>query len=222
MDTFGIIDALDFEATTMFKKYRKASFLGAIAACCFLFLACGSGDDSKGTAPTITTQPAGQIVTYGQSATFTVAATGTAPLHYQWQIGATKVGSDSASLSIPSAKTTDAGSYTVTVSNNAGNSTSSPATLVVNTAKIAGENTPGVVLQSPSRSRGGKNNDHNYRGFGTAAARRARHHFRQESNMVANRRACVPSGQCRQKPARCRQSGTTAAVRREIAPPIAL
>ncbi|HXN54192.1 MAG TPA: carboxypeptidase regulatory-like domain-containing protein, partial [Candidatus Acidoferrum sp.] len=36
-------------------------------------------------APTITIQPANQTVTSGQTATFTVAATGTAPLSYQWQ-----------------------------------------------------------------------------------------------------------------------------------------
>src|ERR1700722_7796125 len=36
-------------------------------------------------APTITAQPANQTVTAGQTATFTVAATGTAPLSYQWQ-----------------------------------------------------------------------------------------------------------------------------------------
>src|SRR5205823_7955964 len=36
-------------------------------------------------APTITTQPANQTVTTGQTATFTVVAAGTAPLTYQWQ-----------------------------------------------------------------------------------------------------------------------------------------
>src|SRR5229473_2748645 len=36
-------------------------------------------------APTITTQPASQTVTAGQTATFSVVAAGTAPLSYQWQ-----------------------------------------------------------------------------------------------------------------------------------------
>jgi hypothetical protein len=36
-------------------------------------------------APAITTQPANQAVTVGQTATFSVTATGTAPLSYQWQ-----------------------------------------------------------------------------------------------------------------------------------------
>src|SRR5919109_384593 len=36
-------------------------------------------------APTITKEPANQTVTAGQTAAFTVTATGTAPLGYQWQ-----------------------------------------------------------------------------------------------------------------------------------------
>src|SRR5207245_1716613 len=35
--------------------------------------------------PSITTQPASQTVTAGQTASFSVAVTGTAPLSYQWQ-----------------------------------------------------------------------------------------------------------------------------------------
>ncbi|HEY1312758.1 MAG TPA: immunoglobulin domain-containing protein, partial [Steroidobacteraceae bacterium] len=38
-------------------------------------------------APSITTQPANQSVTAGQTATFSVVAGGTAPLSYQWQKG---------------------------------------------------------------------------------------------------------------------------------------
>jgi hypothetical protein len=36
-------------------------------------------------APAITTQPASQTVNPGTSAAFSVAATGTAPLRYQWR-----------------------------------------------------------------------------------------------------------------------------------------
>src|SRR5205807_4300972 len=38
-------------------------------------------------APSITTQPASQTVTAGQTAAFTVVASGTAPLIYQWMKG---------------------------------------------------------------------------------------------------------------------------------------
>src|SRR5207302_13013 len=47
-------------------------------------------------APTITTQPASQTVTTGQTATFTVTATGTAPLSYQWQKNGTAIGAATA------------------------------------------------------------------------------------------------------------------------------
>src|SRR5260370_4556771 len=42
-------------------------------------------DNPAPVAPAITTQPANQTVTAGQTATFTVVAGGTAPLSYQWQ-----------------------------------------------------------------------------------------------------------------------------------------
>src|SRR5437899_7136286 len=42
-------------------------------------------------APAITTQPANQTVTAGQTATFTVVATGTGPLNYQWQMNGWRI-----------------------------------------------------------------------------------------------------------------------------------
>src|SRR5260370_37253253 len=42
-------------------------------------------DNAVAVAPTITTQPANQTVTAGQTATFAVVAGGAAPLGYQWQ-----------------------------------------------------------------------------------------------------------------------------------------
>src|SRR5882762_2520346 len=85
-------------------------------------------------APTITTQPANQTATAGQTATFSVVAAGTAPLAYQWQ----KNGSDitsatSASYTTPVTTTADGGAlFRVVVSNTAGNVTSNSATLTVN------------------------------------------------------------------------------------------
>ena len=49
--------------------------------------------------PSITTQPANQTVNVGQTATFTVVATGAAPLSYQWQKNQVNIaGATSASL----------------------------------------------------------------------------------------------------------------------------
>jgi glucuronoarabinoxylan endo-1,4-beta-xylanase len=85
-------------------------------------------------APTITTQPASQTVTTGQTATFAVVASGTAPLSYQWQKnGANISGATSASYTTPVTASADNGStFKVVVSNSAGSVTSSAATLTVN------------------------------------------------------------------------------------------
>jgi hypothetical protein len=94
------------------------------------------GTSSTATAPTIATQPASLTVTAGQPASFTVGANGTAPLTYQWQhqISGTwnNVGTNSATLAISAAQSSDAGNYQVIVSNSAGSVTSSTATLTVN------------------------------------------------------------------------------------------
>ncbi|MCM2333206.1 MAG: SUMF1/EgtB/PvdO family nonheme iron enzyme, partial [Anaeromyxobacteraceae bacterium] len=82
-------------------------------------------------APVITTQPASQSASVGFGAAFTVAATGTKPLHYQWRRGTTPVGADSSQLAIASVQAADAGDYTVTVSNAAGSVTSEVAALTV-------------------------------------------------------------------------------------------
>src|SRR6266481_154926 len=48
-------------------------------------------DNAVAVAPTITTQPASQTVIVGQTASFTVAATGTAPLNFQWKKNGTAI-----------------------------------------------------------------------------------------------------------------------------------
>ena len=84
----------------------------------------------------ITTQPTGQTVTAGQTATFTVAATGTGTLSYQWKKGGTAIsGAISTSYTTPATTASDNGAqFTVTVTNSADNVTSSAATLIVNNA----------------------------------------------------------------------------------------
>ncbi len=88
--------------------------------------------------PAITTPPANLTVAQGQNATFSVAATGTAPLTYYWSKGTTLVaGPAGSSFTLTSAQPADAGSYSVTVSNSVGTATSSPATLTVTAASQA-------------------------------------------------------------------------------------
>jgi hypothetical protein len=89
-------------------------------------------------APAIAIQPAGLTVTNGNPAAFTVKATGSPTLQYQWQLNATNLtdggnvaGSSSAALTLSSAGANDAGSYDVIVSNSYGSVTSSVVTLNV-------------------------------------------------------------------------------------------
>ena len=89
---------------------------------------------AAGVPPSITTQPVSQTVTAGQTATFSVAATGSAPLTYQWQKnGAAISGANSASYTTPATTTADNGAkFTVTIKNGAGSVTSFAASLSVN------------------------------------------------------------------------------------------
>ena len=98
-------------------------------------------------APAITTQPVSQTVTAGQTATFSVVASGTAPLSYQWQKnGANIAGATGTSYTTPATATTDSGStFDVVVSNTAGSATSNAATLTVNAA-------PAPAIQVSSNS----------------------------------------------------------------------
>ena len=118
------------------KQALKVFF--ALSAAVSLYVGCGGSHSSPPppVAPAITTQPANQTVLEGSTATFTVAASGTAPLTYQWKKGGTAVtGATSASYTTPATVLTDSGSsFTVTVTNVAGNVTSSAATLTVNPA----------------------------------------------------------------------------------------
>jgi pectate lyase len=89
-------------------------------------------------APAITTPPADQAVFVGQPASFSVVATGTAPLAYQWRKdGAPIAGATTDTFSIPSAQLADNASYDVVVSNAVDSATSTPATLTVTVAPAA-------------------------------------------------------------------------------------
>src|SRR5712664_2459027 len=89
--------------------------------------------------PTIVTPPANQTVTAGQTATFSVTASGTAPLSYQWQEnGADISGATSASSTTPATTAQDNGAqFRVMVSNTAGSATSGMATLTVQSPPVA-------------------------------------------------------------------------------------
>ena len=85
------------------------------------------------TSPTISTNPQSQTVTVGGNATFTVVASGSAPLSYQWRFAGTNIGgANSTSYTRSNAQLVDAGNYTVVVTNSVGSVTSAVAVLTVN------------------------------------------------------------------------------------------
>jgi len=84
------------------------------------------------TAPTITSQPSASSVAVGSAASFSIVAGGTAPLSYQWRKDGVAIsGATSSTYTIASTKTSDAGSYTVVVTNSAGSVTSNSTVLTV-------------------------------------------------------------------------------------------
>ena len=96
----------------------------------------GGGGGSQSTSPppqavAISTQPASQTVPIGRTATFTVVASGTDPLQYQWsKDDAPITGATSASYTTPAVALGDTGStFKVTVSNATSSLASGVATL---------------------------------------------------------------------------------------------
>ncbi|MEO6001661.1 MAG: ExeM/NucH family extracellular endonuclease [Opitutus sp.] len=101
-------------------------------------------------APSIITEPQSLSVTEGGAAQFTVAASGTEPLVYQWRKGTTILsdagnltGTNSTMLTLSPVALADAGNYNVVVTNGAGSKTSMDAALTVNPAVSA----PSITTQ---------------------------------------------------------------------------
>lgn len=117
-----------------------------------LLSGCGgsSSSPSEAAAPTLMSQPANQSVTAGQSATFTVTATGTSPLSYQWQKNGSPIpNATSSSYVTPATVTADNGAqFKVAVSNAVGSTTSNAATLTV----TAGATAPSITTQPANQS----------------------------------------------------------------------
>ena len=116
----------------------------------------GSNSTSESTAPAISQQPSNVTVTVGQTATFTVVATGSATLSYQWQKATTPIaGATSASYTTAPTTGSDNGSqFTVVVSNSAGSVTSSAAKLTVSSVVTS---TTDVLTYHNDMARTGQN-----------------------------------------------------------------
>lgn len=128
-------------STGWVRYLQMASAVGFVAA----VTACGGGGGGGDpvpvpVAPSITSQPVSQTVQAGQSASFSVAASGDAPLSYQWLRGGTDVpGATSTTYTVASAQVSDSGSvWTARATNPAGTVVSVSATLTVMAAPVVG------------------------------------------------------------------------------------
>jgi hypothetical protein len=133
-------------AVSSLNNWSLYSEIGSLSLCNLAI-----STSSTPVAPTISTQPLSQTVTAGQTASFTVAAAGTAPLTYQWQKNGSNIaGATSATYTTPATTTSDNGAtFRAIVTNSAGSATSSAATLTVKTASA-----PNMQLSSSSISFG--------------------------------------------------------------------
>ena len=90
----------------------------------------------------IVDQPVSQTVVSGSNTAFTVSATGSVPLTYQWSHDGVAIpGANLSTYAIPVVQTNDAGEYTVVITNDVNSVTSTPAllTVLVVPATIASE-----------------------------------------------------------------------------------
>jgi len=90
---------------------------------------------SEAAVPVITTPPSNQTNVAGTTAVFSVAATGSAPLAYQWTFdGGAIPAATNSELTLPDVQLDNAGTYAVLASNADGTTNSTAATLTVYSA----------------------------------------------------------------------------------------
>jgi hypothetical protein len=106
----------------------------------------GSGPPPK-VPPSIVTAPQDQSVSAGGSAAFSVTASGSTPLSYQWQFdGANLPAQTNATLSIGYVLPANAGNYTVVVTNASGSVTSAPPAVL----DVQYSASPTILTQPPA------------------------------------------------------------------------
>ena len=96
----------------------------------FLLYQESAGISKGGAPPFVATPPASQSAYVGANVAFSVVASGTAPLNYQWMMNGTNIpGATAGSYTLPAVQLPDAGNYSVVITNNYGSVTSSIAAL---------------------------------------------------------------------------------------------
>ena len=143
LNQWTVVGSNNFSATGLFDTTNPVT-PGVTQA--FYRLRVGGGgsvvsNPPAGTPPTITSQPQNQSAAVGQGALFSVGASGSAPLSYQWYFNTNTLiaNATNASHTIGSVSSNDVGRYSVTVTNAAGSTNSLFATLSLTTAPTNGD-----------------------------------------------------------------------------------
>jgi kumamolisin len=98
----------------------------------------GTATSSAATLVAVTAQPVAQTVTAGQALTLSVSVAGTGSSTYQWLFNGTPIaGATGSTYTIASVSSANAGSYAVTVTDSAGNATTTAVMVTVNAAVAA-------------------------------------------------------------------------------------
>jgi hypothetical protein len=98
--------------------------------------------------PFITTPFSGLVASWGKDVSLHVGAWGTGPLNYQWiKDGNALVNATNETLFLPTIQSTNAGLYSVIVSNTLGSVTNAPAQVVVNIAGISLGFSPTLTIE---------------------------------------------------------------------------
>ena len=130
----AIISSTDGGFTWVAGSAGTSSTLEGVAFGTNSFIAVGNNGVVAQSAAllSITTQPQPQTIAAGVTGTFTVLGAGSA-LSYQWQFNGTPIpGATAGTLTLSNTGTTQAGNYSVVISNAYGSVTSNPATLTTN------------------------------------------------------------------------------------------
>jgi len=135
------------------KRTHFSSWATALLISVGMLSSCSGNGGTSGsgtTAPSITTQPSSLSVVIGQTATFSVSASGTSPLTYQWQRNSTNISeATSSTYTTPATTSADNGAkFDVVVTNSEGSVTSVQATLTVTSAPVA----PTIATQPTSQT----------------------------------------------------------------------
>jgi hypothetical protein len=117
---YGLIDEIAIYARPLATNEIQSVFNAGVSGKCPTF------------APIILVQPLNRTVPVGGNASFNAVAAGSPPLSYQWTLNGTAItGATNGTLTIANVQSTNAGTYTVTVSNAFGSTNSASTTLTV-------------------------------------------------------------------------------------------